>query len=136
MFTVNKSMRSVTIYLTHCLRNLELSVEEESVFVQYTTHIVIRKEHYAGQHASTRHTVFHTHTHTQGVLLWLCDKSALVNLENNKPITQSSLLPNIHEEVSLNHVRQYFTKDTWMVIVQKGINIQLLPHLYTERLKM
>ena len=25
--------------LTHCLRNLELSVEEESVFVQYTTHI-------------------------------------------------------------------------------------------------
>lgn len=45
--------------LTHCLRNLELSVEEESVFVQYTTHIVIRKEHYAGQHASTRHTVFH-----------------------------------------------------------------------------
>ena len=62
-----------------------------------------------------------------------------MNLENNKPITQSSLLPNIHEEVldvSLNHVRQYFTKDTWMAIVQKGINIQLLPHLYTERLKM
>ena len=65
--------------------------------------------------------------------------TALVNLENNKPITQSSLLPNIHEEVldvSLNHVRQYFTKDTWMAIVQKGINIQVLPHLYTERLKM
>ena len=62
-----------------------------------------------------------------------------MNLENNKPITQSSPLPNIHEEVldvSLNHVRQYFTKDTWMAIVQKGINIQLLPHLYTERLKM
>ena len=65
----------------------------------------------------------HKHTHTQGVLSWVCSKSALEMLKNNTPLTQSSLLPTLFVEVldaTLQEIRQYFTKDTWMAVIQKG----------------
>ena len=54
----------------------------------------------------------HTHTHTQGVLSWVCNKSALEMLKKHTPLTQSSLLSTLCVEVldaTLEDIRQYFT---------------------------
>ena len=57
------------------------------------------------------------------MLLCLCDEQVLPL--NGELITTSSLLPNICEDIidapSLNCLKDYFTTDAWMTVVQKGI---------------
>ena len=57
-----------------------------------------------------------------GLLLCMCDQSAIS--EDGTLITQSNLLPEISEVVidapSLNTLKQYFTTDAWMAVVQRG----------------
>ena len=58
------------------------------------------------------------------MLLWICDESE-ISSDCNK-ITQSSLLSDFSVDIidapptTLNILRQYLTRDTWMAVTQRG----------------
>ena len=66
------------------------------------------------------------------MLLRICDQSA-ISLDG-KLITQSSLLPEISEEVidaDLHTLESYFTKGTWIAVLQRG-TVCLLLHIFNN----
>lgn len=56
------------------------------------------------------------------MLYWICGQSTLP--PDGKRITQSSLRSELSEEIldapSFNTLKQYFTTDAWMAVLQKG----------------
>lgn len=63
--------------------------------------------------------------HTIEMLLWICDQSAL-SLGIPPLIKQSSLLseinPNVINLPTIDTLKEYFTEDAWMSVIQKGMN--------------
>ena len=63
------------------------------------------------------------------MLLWICDESEIPSdiPSDGYQINQSSLLSDFSADIidapptTLNILRQYLTRDTWMVVAQRGI---------------
>ena len=64
-----------------------------------------------------------------GMLLWICAESEIPS--DGYQINQSSLLSDFSADIidapptTLNILRQYLTRDTWMAVAQRGV-IQII----------
>ena len=69
------------------------------------------------------------------MLYWICGQSALP--PNGKQITESFLRPEVSEEVldapSFSTLKQYFTTDAWMAVLQKGTYMRNIFYLKSHK---
>ena len=67
----------------------------------------------------------HVSETANNMLLWICDESEIPS--DGYQINQSSLLSDFSADIidapptTLNILRQYLTRDTWMAVAQRGI---------------